>query len=91
MNNMVIMKKISIVHPNDGQEVTEEEVSERMQNWGYSYPVLFDSEDTVFYKYYVSAFPTSFIIDREGKFLGYIQGAISEEYLSEIFLNEVGY
>lgn len=82
---------LSIVHPNDGQEVTEEEVSERMQNWGYSYPVLFDSEDTVFYKYYVSAFPTSFIIDREGKFLGYIQGAISEEYLSEIFLNEVGY
>lgn len=82
---------LSIAHPNDGQEVSESEIAERMKNWGYSYPVLFDSEDTVFYRYYVSAFPTSFVIDKEGKFLGYIQGAISEEYLEEIFLTEVGY
>ncbi len=82
---------LSIAHPNDGQDGSEAEIAERMKNWGYSYPVLFDSDDTVFYHYYVSAFPTSFIIDREGKFLGYIQGTISEEYLQEIFLTEVGY
>jgi cytochrome c-type biogenesis protein len=43
-----------------------------------SYPTLFDETGEVFKNYGVSAFPTSFFIDKKGNVLGYIQGAMTE-------------
>ena len=34
--------------------------------------------------YYISAFPTTFMIDREGKIFGYVTGSMSYETMEKI-------
>ena len=50
---------------------TIEEVTKFMEDNGYSYPALMDTTGDVLLQYYITAFPTTFMIDREGRVIGY--------------------
>ncbi|TCK92461.1 peroxiredoxin [Natranaerovirga hydrolytica] len=65
------------------QERPVEEVLEWVEQQGVSYNVLFDIDGSVAQEYYVRYFPTTYIIDREGYVLGYING-LDEELLEDI-------
>ena len=43
-----------------------------------------DEEAGTAYSYYISAFPTTFMIDAEGNIFGYVTGAISEDFMRQI-------
>lgn len=55
-----------------------------MENGGYTYPALMDTTGAVFGQYGVSAFPTTFMIDREGNLFGYVSGALSVDMMENI-------
>ena len=43
---------------------------------GYTFPVMLDSANRVSSVYQIRAIPTTYIIDREGKIIGYVLGSI---------------
>ena len=43
-----------------------------------------DTTGEVFWEYGISAFPTTFMIDRDGAVYGYISGALSKEMMLDI-------
>ena len=50
----------------------------------YTFPVVFDVKGEIFRNYYISAFPTTFMIDKDGNIMGYVAGALSKENMKKI-------
>ena len=55
-----------------------------MEENGYTYPVLMDETWEMFNWYGISAFPTTFMIDRDGNIYGYVQGQLTEDIMRSI-------
>lgn len=70
-------------NPNNNDK-TIEEVSQFMEDNGYTYPTLMDTTGDVLLEYYITAFPTTFMIDREGRVIGYASGALSKDIMKNI-------
>ncbi len=70
--------------PNMGQEGSREEITAFMEENGYTYPVLMDETGEMFNWYRISAFPTTFMIDRDGNIYGYVQGQLTEDIMRSI-------
>ena len=52
-----------------------------INQYGYTFPVLFDTRGEALYTYGVDAFPTTFFLDKTGTVAGYVVGAISKDTL----------
>lgn len=65
-------------------DVSEEEVKRFLEENGYTYPVVMDVTGQVFYQYGVSAFPTTFMIDRDGNVFGYIVSTLTRDMMEDI-------
>ena len=50
----------------------------------YTYPVLLDENVEMFSWYQISAFPTTFMIDRDGNVYGYVTGQLTEDIMRSI-------
>lgn len=81
---------LGIVAPGYGDEKTEEEIMQFLQEQGYTFPVLMDSSTEVFQDYGVSAFPTTFMIDKDGAVYGYVTGQLTEEIMHSIIAQTMG-
>ena len=57
---------LGIAAPLMGQETSEEEIVRFLEENGYTYPVVMDTTGEIFMSYGITAFPTTFMIDREG-------------------------
>ncbi len=66
------------------QDVSKEEIKNFLKENNYSFPVVFDESGEVLNNYYINAFPTTFMIDKNGNIYGYIPGALSKEMMIEI-------
>ena len=75
---------LGVAGPEMGKEGTAEEIAAFLEDNGYTYPVLMDTEGSLFYGYGISAFPTTFMIDREGNVFGYLTGQMSYEIMEDI-------
>lgn len=75
---------LGIAGPEIGQEGTREEIADFMDENGYTYPVLMDETGELFSQYGISAFPTTFMIDREGNVYGYVTGQMTEDIMRSI-------
>ena len=75
---------LGIAGPGIGQEGTREEITEFMEENGYTYPVLMDETGEMFSQYGISAFPTTFMIDRNGNVYGYVPGQMTEDIMRSI-------
>ncbi len=75
---------LGIAAPGYGSEGSEEEVKAFLEENGYTYPVLMDSEAKQFMRYGINAYPTTFMIDRDGNIFGYVTGQLSEETMERI-------
>ena len=51
---------------------------------GYTYPVLMDTTGEVFMQYGISAYPTTFMVDKDGNLFGYVQGQLNEDMMRSI-------
>ena len=75
---------IGVAGPGMGGEGSKEEITAFMEENGYTYPVLMDETGEMFNYYGISAFPTTFMIDRKGNVYGYVSGQLTEDIMRSI-------
>ena len=75
---------LGVAFPGLSGETDEAGVAAFLEENGYTYPVAMDPEGTLMAEYYITAFPTTFMIDPDGNIYGYVPGAMSEETMQSI-------
>jgi len=75
---------LGVAGPGSGGEKDAEGIAAFLADNGYTYPVLMDEELLLMRGYGISAYPTTFMIDREGNLFGYVTGMLSEEVMRDI-------
>ncbi|NLC19681.1 MAG: redoxin domain-containing protein [Clostridiales bacterium] len=73
-----ITNPVSDEYPNNA-DITKDKIIDFIKENDISFPVLFDETGEVLSKYYISAFPTTFLIDTDGNIYGYAPGMLSKE------------
>lgn len=73
-------------YPNN-QDSKKEEILTFIEDNGYTFPVLFDETGEILEIYGISAFPTTFFIDKEGNIVGYAPGMMTKSFM-ERYINE---
>lgn len=74
-------------YPNNS-DVTKEEIISFLDTKGYSFPVVFDETGELLQAYNISAFPTTFMIDKEGNIAGYVPGMMTKDIMENV-INQV--
>ncbi|MBQ9594207.1 MAG: redoxin domain-containing protein [Lachnospiraceae bacterium] len=80
-DNVVIL---SIACPGYGSEQDEDGIRSFLDENGYTYPVLMDPSGQTLEDYYISAYPTTFMIDASGNLYGYVTGGITGDIMRDI-------
>lgn len=75
---------LGVAFPGYGNEKDEEGIKAFLQENGYTYPTVMDTDASLMYKYYITAFPTTFMIDRGGNVFGYVPGSMSKDIMEDI-------
>ena len=75
---------LGVAFPNQGDEKDAEGIAKFLEDKGYTYPVLMDEGATLQLPYYITAYPTTFIINPEGYVLGYIPGSMTKEIMEDV-------
>lgn len=75
-------------YPNNS-DVSQEEVERFLSENGYTYPVVMDLDGSIFATYGIQAFPTTFMIDKNGNVYGYAPGSLSEDMVRSIIRQTV--
>lgn len=75
---------LGIAAPDYGSEISEEGIKEFLNENGYTYPVLMDPGGKIFTEYGVYSYPTTFMINKEGKVFGYASGQLNEDTMKSI-------
>lgn len=75
---------LGVAFPGYGNEKDEEGIKAFLQENGYTYPTVMDMDASLMYKYYITAFPTTFMIDRDGNVFGYVPGSMSKDIMEDI-------
>lgn len=75
---------LGVALPNVGKEGSEEEITSFLEENGYTYPTVMDEEASIASSYYISAFPTTFMIDKDGNVFGYATGQLTKEIMKDI-------
>ena len=81
---------LGVAGPGIGQEGSVEEITKFMEENGYTYPVLMDTKGEMFTQYGISAFPTTFMIDKEQNVYGYVPGQMTEDIMRSIIDQTLG-
>lgn len=69
--------------PNNADE-DEDYIKSFLNEKDYTFPTLFDTTGEILQKYGISAFPTTFIFDKEGNMLGYVPGMMTEDIMKKV-------
>lgn len=75
---------LGVATPNVGREGSEEEITAFLSDNGYTFPVVMDLYGILSSQYGISAYPTTFMIDSDGKVYGYVEGALTGEIMESI-------
>ena len=74
---------LAVANPG-GQDVSQEEIEQFLEDNGYAFPVLMDDTGMTLAYYGISAFPTTFMIDSGGNVYGYVPGAMTADIMESI-------
>ena len=75
---------LGIAAPEWSGEGTADEVASFLSDNGYTYPVVMDLTANSFYNYGISAFPTTYIIGRDGAIFTHVVGAMSGDAMEKL-------
>ena len=75
---------LGVASPNLGNEGSEEDIKEFLNQNKYNFPVVMDKDGALAYQYGISAFPTTFIIDKYGYVIQYVPGAMDKETMKSL-------
>ncbi len=70
-------------YPNNS-DGTVQDVTDFLSQNGYTYPVVMDTTGEVFSAYGITAFPTTFMIDKDGNVFGYVRGGITRDIMDSM-------
>lgn len=77
----------SEAYPNN-QDEEKDEIISFLESNEYTFPTVFDETGEIFQNYYISAFPTTFMIDKEGNIAGYVPGMMTKDIMQNV-INQV--
>ncbi|QHQ60914.1 redoxin domain-containing protein [Anaerocolumna sedimenticola] len=66
------------------QDEEKDKIISFMDKNGYTFPTLFDETGEILHDYYISAFPTTFMIDKEGNIYGYVPGMMTKDMMKNV-------
>lgn len=66
------------------QDENKDKITEFLDTKGYTFPTVFDETGDLLRSYNISAFPTTFIIDKKGIILGYIPGKMTKDIMESV-------
>lgn len=75
---------LGVAGPNQGQEKDKDYIIKFLEDEGYSFPVVFDEDGSVFAQYTVRSLPSTFFIDKDGNVKYYVPGAMDKETMEMI-------
>lgn len=75
---------LGVTFPGYGNEQDEDGVKEFLRQNGYTFPVLMDEEASLMMPYYISAYPTTYLIDAEGNIFGYVPGGMTKKMMEDV-------
>ena len=75
---------LGVTFPSYGNEQDVAGITAFLEENGYTFPVLMDTEASLLQPYYISAFPTTFIIDTDGNVLGYVPGGMTKDIMESV-------
>ncbi|AXU51214.1 cytochrome c biogenesis protein/redoxin [Clostridioides difficile] len=79
---------LGVASPNLGREGSREHVVNFLKDQSYTFPVVLDEDGALAYQYGINAFPTTFIIDKEGYVTKYIPGAMDKATMKSFIENQ---
>ncbi len=79
---------LGVAMPNDENSSSSEGsvayVSEFLDENGFTYPTLMDMDGSLASEYWISSYPTTFMIDADGNIYGYVSGMLSYDIMESI-------
>lgn len=75
---------LGVASPNLGTEGSSKDISDFLEENGYTFPVVMDAYGLYSSIYGIRAYPTTFMIDRDGNVFGYVEGALTGEVMESI-------
>lgn len=67
-------------YPNNADE-SKDKIIEFLDDNGYTFPVVFDETGELLMEYYINAFPTTFLIDKDGNIAGYAAAMLPKDVM----------
>lgn len=80
-NDLIIL---GVAMPNIGREGSVNKIKEFLKDKEYTFPVVFDEEGKLMNDYFINAFPTTYIIGKEGRIANFIPGAMDKEVMEAV-------
>ncbi len=79
---------LGVAMPNDENNSSSEGsvayVTEFLDENGWTYPTLMDMDGSLASEYWISSYPTTFMIDADGNIYGYVSGMLSYDIMESI-------
>ena len=75
---------LGVAFPNHGDETDEEGIKAFLEKNGYTYPTVMDKDASLMLPYYITAYPTTYMIDKDGNVYGYVPGAMTRDIMEDI-------
>lgn len=75
---------LGIASPNLGGEGSKEYIKGFLKENNFTFPVLFDNNGAQIYQYGINAFPSTFIVDKDGYISQYIPGAMDKKTMKQL-------
>lgn len=63
---------------------TEGSIQDFVKEYKITYPVLIDEDGSILQQLGISSFPTTFMVDKEGRVFGYVPGGLTYEMMNDI-------
>lgn len=82
---------LGVAFPNLSNETDIQGITDFMEENGYTYPVLMDEGATLMLPYYITAYPTTFLIGKDGTVLGYIPGGMTKDIMQDVIAQALDY
>lgn len=70
-----------MVNATDGVQETVEKAKTYLTENGFEFPVVFDTKQEAVYAYYVTGYPCTYFINKEGRLVTYANGMLSYDNL----------
>ena len=73
-----------------GNEGSAEDIAAFLSENGYTYPTVMDTDGSLMRTYGITAFPTTFMITKEGTVAGYLPGSMTRDIMDDIIAQTMG-